>query len=82
MNLIKPQSIEHLNELLDKGYTDFFIALGGCLRSSKYITWNGTDTYYVLHLIDDSEDEYTAEELMASNIGTAIKNGAFYCETN
>ena len=81
MNLIKPQSIEHLNELLDKGYTDFVIA-NGIMRSSKYITWNGTDTYYVLHLIDDSEEEYTAEELMADNIGAAIRNGVFYCETD
>lgn len=83
MNRIKVQSIEQLNELLDKGKHDYVLLLaGGVLRSSKYITWNGTDTYYVLHLIDDSEEEYTADELMSSNIGTGIKNGALYCETN
>lgn len=82
MNYIKVQSVEQLNELLDKGKHEFVLLLaGGLLRSSKHISFDG-EKYYVLHCIDDTEEQMTAEELMSSNIGTGIKNGAFYCETD
>lgn len=81
MNYIKVQSLEHLNKLLEQGEHEYAIA-SGILRSSKYITWNGTDTYYVYHYIDDTEETMTEEELMADNIGSGIRNGSFYCETN
>lgn len=77
---IKVKSIEHLDELLEQGNEEFVIA-NGIMRSSKHITKDG-DTYYIFHLIDSSEEECTAEELMADNIGAAIRNGCFYCEAD
>lgn len=79
MNHIKVKSIEHLNELLDKDNQDFVLTIG-VARSSKHITWNGTDEYYVYHYIDDTEVCLNTEELTSSNIGTAINNGQFFCE--
>ena len=71
-------SIEQLDKMLEQEQTDFVIA-SGILRSSKHITSDG-EKYYVLHLIDDTEEELSAEELMESNIGAAMRNGNFYCE--
>lgn len=77
MDLIKVTSIEQLDELLEQGNTDFTIA-SGVIRSSKYITKDGNH-YFVMHYIDSSEERLTADELMADNIGRAIRNGTFYC---
>ena len=79
MELLRIKSIEHLDELLAKGNREFVIA-SGALRSSKYITTNGSGRYYVLHYIDGSEEDLDVEGLEESNIGSAIRNGNFYCE--
>lgn len=80
MDPFKVNNIEELKQLLEQGKSDFFIALlGGALRSSKYLTWDGVDTFYLLHYIDDYEEVLTEEELMKSNIGEALRHGALYC---
>lgn len=78
MKMKQVTSIEQLDQLLEQEQTDFVIA-SGVLRSSKHITSDG-EKYYVLHLIDDTEEELTSEELMESNIGAAMRCGNFYCE--
>ncbi len=80
MNYIKVTSIEHLDELLEKHVSSEFVIRSGVLRSSKNIQ-KQCDKYIVYHYIDDTEEVVTAEELMADNIGAAIRNGNFYCET-
>ena len=78
------KSVNQLKAILADGETqDFFILLNGGLRSSKTISFDGDDTFYVENSIDDTEQELTASELMDSdltNIGKAISNGAFYLD--
>ena len=62
------------------GGAEFFVLLRGNLRSSKFINWNG-NTFYVLNYIDDSEQEFTQEQLMDRQetiIGEALTKGALY----
>lgn len=73
------KDIEHLNKLLNDGHTDFVIA-NGLLRSSKYITKSSPETYFIIHLIDGTEEDITTDELLESNIGKAINIGLFFCE--
>ena len=76
------KSVNQLKTILADGETkDFFILLHFGLRSSKAISFDGDNTFYVLNEIDGTEQELTEQELMSSditNIGKAINNGAFY----
>lgn len=76
------KSVNQLKTILADGETkDFFIMLNFGLRSSKAISFDGDNTFYVLNEIDGTEQELTEQELMDSditNIGKAINNGAFY----
>lgn len=76
------KSIDQLKTILADGETkDFFILLHFGLRSSKAISFDGDNTFYVLNEIDDTEQELTEQELMnndLTNIGKAINNGVFY----
>lgn len=76
------KSMDQLKTILADGETkDFFIQLHFGLRSSKAISFDGDNTFYVLNEIDGTEQELTEQELMDSditNIGKAINNGAFY----
>lgn len=76
------KSVNQLKTILADGETkDFFILLNGGLRSSKTISFDGDNIFYVLNEIDDTEQVLTEQELMDSditNIGKAINNGAFY----
>lgn len=78
------KSINQLKDVLADGEVkDFFIQLHFGLRSSKAISFDGDNTFYVLNEIDGTEQELTEQELMDSditNIGKAINNGAFYLE--
>lgn len=80
----KVTSIEHLKQLLaESDGRDFFILLNGGLRSSKHISYDGTSTFWVLNLIDDTEQELSDAQLMDrdyTNIGYAIERGAFYLD--
>ena len=73
------KTIEQLKELAKNGL-DCFILLNGGLRSSKYIRYYPDDnSFYVLNLIDDSEQELTETQILDSaytNIGEAMKKGA------
>lgn len=78
------KSVNQLKTILTDGETkDFFILLNFGLRSSKAISFDGDNTFYVLNEIDGTEQELTEQELMDSditNIGKAINNGAFYLD--
>ena len=73
------KTIEQLKELAKDGL-DCFILLNGGLRSSKHIRYYPDDnSFYVLNLIDDSEQELTESQILDSaysNIGEAMKKGA------
>jgi len=73
------KKIEQLKELAKDGL-DCFILLNGGLRSSKHIRYYLDDnSFYVLNLIDDSEQELTESQILDSaytNIGEAMKKGA------
>jgi len=75
------KTIAQLKELAkrDSGL-DCYILLNGNLRSSKHIRYYPDDnSFYVLNLIDDSEQELTEAQLLDSeytNIAEAIEKGA------
>ena len=75
------RTIEQLKELAkDKNGLDCFILLNGGLRSSKHIRhWPDDNSFFMLNLIDDSEQELTESQILDSaysNIGEAMKKGA------
>ena len=73
------RTIDQLKELAKNGL-DCFILLNGNMRSSKHIRYYPDDnSFYVLNLIDDSEQELTESQIRDSaysNIGEAMKKGA------
>ena len=73
------RTIEQLKELAKDGL-DCFILLNGGLRSSKHIRFHPDDnSFYVLNLIDDSEQKLTEAQILDStytNIGEAMEKGA------
>jgi uncharacterized protein YaaR (DUF327 family) len=73
------RTIRQLKELAKNGL-ECFILLNGGLRSSKHIRYYPDDnSFYVLNLIDDSEQELTESQILDSeytNIGEAMKKGA------
>jgi uncharacterized protein YaaR (DUF327 family) len=73
------RTIEQLKELAKNGL-DCFILLNGELRSSKHIRYYPDDnSFYVLNLIDGSEQELTEAQILDSsytNIGEAMRKGA------
>jgi hypothetical protein len=73
------RTIEQLKKLAKNGL-DCFILLNGGLRSSKHIRFHPDDnSFYVLNLIDDSEQELTETQILDSaytNVGEAMKKGA------
>ena len=73
------RTIEQLKGLAKDGL-DCFILLNGRLRSSKHIRYYPDDnSFYVLNLIDDSEQELTESQVLDkayTNIGEAMKKGA------
>lgn len=82
MKYIKVKSADHLKELVSEGHNDYFISFG-IARSSKFINEGEDKDFFILNLIDDSEQELNADELFdksKTNIGEAIEKGAFWCE--
>jgi len=73
------KTIAQLKELAKDGL-DCFILLNGKLRSSKHIRYYPDDnSFYVLNLIDDSEQGLTEAQILDSkytNIGQAMEKGA------
>jgi hypothetical protein len=73
-------AIEQLKDLAKREMgLDCFILLNGGLRSSKHIRYYHDDnSFFVLNLIDDSEQELTESQILDSaysNIGEAMKKG-------
>ena len=74
------KTIMQLKELAktDNGL-DCYILLNGGLKSSKHIRyWPDDNSFFVLNLIDDSEQELTESQILDSaysNIGEAMKKG-------
>ena len=75
------ESIETLKKESSRG-AEFFIRLKGCLRSSKYITWDEiTRRFVIWNYIDDTEQVLTEAQLMDgdyTNIGFALTKGALF----
>ena len=75
------KTIAQLKELArSESGLDCYILLNGNLRSSKHIRYYPDDnSFYVLNLIDDSEQELTEAQILDSaysNISEAMKKGA------
>jgi hypothetical protein len=75
------KTIEQLKELAkDENGLDCFILLNGGLRSSKHIRYYPEDnSFFVLNLIDGSEQELTESQILDkayTNIGEAMEKGA------
>jgi hypothetical protein len=75
------RTIGQLKELAkDESGLDCFILLNGCMRSSKHIRYYPDDnSFFVLNLIDDSQQELTESQILDgaySNIGQAMKKGS------
>lgn len=71
---IKQKSIKTGNGM------DCFISLGGILRTSKNIYWNGKK-YEILNEIDGTTQELTEKQIFDeryTNIGKALEVGALY----
>jgi len=78
----KIESVEKLKEACMNQCVDFFIQLNFGIRSSKCISYDSIhDLFWVLNEVDGSEQSLTPEQIMDedyTNIGKAIKYGAFY----
>lgn len=80
------QRIKNLSELkahLRRGHRDFAIALvGGAAVSRKYITPLSNGRFDLFNGIDGTVvEEQTGRELLTrTNIGKAMRRGAFFCE--
>lgn len=75
----KVENLDRLKELLKDGDGhEFFILLKLGGRSWKTISIEEDGKFYVEHQIDGSEETLTEIELVKSNIGTALNNGALY----
>lgn len=72
------QSVEQLDKILEEkeSYQDFFISFGFARSSKEIMKVDGI--YYILHGIDDTEDQMDKNELLNTNIHEAITNNCFY----
>lgn len=75
--VVKVESVNELKKFIILGHNEYFISFG-CARSSKFISLESDDKFYVLNYIDSTEEYMTEQELIESNIGKAIQNGRFY----
>lgn len=77
MRKIKTQ--KELDKLISKfGNLDCFVQLNYELRSSKNISFDENNDYFVYNFIDDSEEIITRKKLKDTIIGRALKLGALY----
>ena len=80
--ITRVKSLEELKQICDGRMRDFFIQLNFGIRSTKAISYDrSTDKFYIVNIIDDSEQELSSKEIMDENnshIGKAIELGAFY----
>ena len=72
-------NVQELRDAIEKGNNEFYILIGGMMRSSKTIYWDEDNKKFLItNEIDDSEQDLTDDELYTmSNIGEAIQKGSF-----
>jgi len=79
----KVKDVEHLKTLASKdGGEEFIMMLKHRLISRKHISWDG-DNFWVLNYIDNSDEILTEKQIQddkLTNIGKAIRKGAFYVD--
>ena len=79
----KIESVEELKKASNvDGGADFVLLLNYGLKSSKHISYSN-GTFYIINLIDGSEQELTAEEIMDEKItliGKGIEHKCFFQE--
>ena len=71
------KSLEHLKKECLQRDRECFISLRGGLRSSKCVYFSGTE-FEITHYVDGHSEAITPRSLMKTNIGEAIKQGAFF----
>jgi hypothetical protein len=77
----KIRNCRQLRQAIAKGYIGFRLILVGGGYSRKTITINRKGRFRIVNHIDDSLQKLTARELYTkSNIGRAMRNGAFIAE--
>jgi len=82
--VLQVKSLRHLKKILSGGAGEFFIALNYGCKSSKTVSYDRKSRmFFVTNLIDSTEQSLSSRQLMSgnwTNIGRAIKKGAFYFE--
>lgn len=80
--LIQIKTQEELDNLIEKqkeGYPlECFVQLNFGIRSSKFISLDEDNNYYVYNECDDSEEKIPHSNLMSTFIGEAISKGTLY----
>jgi len=75
--------VTQLREEIEAGHNEYFIRLNGGIRSSKYIEiGDEKNTFYILNLIDDTEQTLTYQEIMDDSLDQHWQghvSGGFLC---
>jgi hypothetical protein len=78
------KDIEELKNLSNEHQVECFIALNGGVISRKLVSYDEDNKkFWILNLIDESEQELTDKQMNddeITNIGKAIRLGSFYQE--
>ncbi len=84
MKPVKVRTVDQLKGHLSRGGAEFFIVLRYGVRSSKHIELAKRNKFWVLNYIDSSTHTLSEKQLFDrafTNIGAAMKVGAFYYES-
>lgn len=77
VNMVR--SYDELVSLCEAGISEFYLVVGGCMRSSKNIVMTGKDKFSILNEIDGSYQNASKKNLEAkTNIMTGIENECFF----
>lgn len=73
------RSYDELVRRCEAGQQEFYMLVGGCMRSSKNIVMTGKDEFSILNEIDGEYQDVTKETLETeTNIMTAINEERFF----
>ena len=73
------RSYDELVRRCEAGQQEFYMLVGGCMRSSKNIVMTGKDEFSILNEIDGEYQDVTKETLETeTNIMTAIHEERFF----
>ena len=80
--MTKVTSLDQLKEMIANGVHDYFIALNGGFRSSKYIDYSTKSCkFFIMNEIDNTDQTLNEKQLMDrdyTNVGYAMTVGALY----